>query len=268
MKNRFLFVLILLVVLVPACASAETPSPTPSPIPIPSVTASTTPSVVDSLPDQFGSPPLLNLADSALASAYTASVSQQRVLSYEGTIRDGNAMRITDEINYIEQSQPEWLSNIHHFNTRNNQRYGEIEIAILKGVVYSGEDGKCTKGSDKARRTPLSQQASAVEILTGTARRVEVGKTLNGVLVDRYELQLENLRFRSGVTEFISGSVYRAREGGYLVNLEYSARVNSQYYQLIQDVFPTDKPALLKYSFHQTFTAPGALKIAIPEICK
>jgi hypothetical protein len=260
MKNRFLLALVLLSALLPACASIETPTL--------ASTSSVTSVAAASLPDSLGSPPALNLSDPALPAAFTSSVSQQRQLAYDGTDGNGAAIHVTDDVNYREQSEPAWASDVHHFYTNNNHRYGEIEISILNNINYAVENGKCTKAIEQNQRTPLYQQVTAVQELTGTANRVEVGKTMNGVQVDRYELNAENLRFRSGIIEFISGSLYRAREGGYLVHLEYSARVDPQFYTLIQDVFTPDKPTILKYRFDQTFTAAGALKIEIPAVCK
>ena len=91
--------------------------------------------------------------------------------------------------------------------------------------------------------------------------------TLEGLQVDRYALNVKNLRFSSGIQEFISGSVYRAQEGGYLARMDFSYTSLPDTGNPLQEDFDPNQPVTFDYLFTQVYYPAGSLEPLPPAGC-
>ena len=99
-------------------------------------------------------------------------------------------------------------------------------------------------------------------------KRVETSVTVNGVITDRYQLRKDNFVEEDGIIKLISGSLYRARDGGYLVQVEYVVQIKPQSWAInMSDDYSTTEPSQVTYHFDRVYTPDGKLTAKVPEVC-
>jgi hypothetical protein len=104
--------------------------------------------------------------------------------------------------------------------------------------------------------------------LTGHVKRVETGVTVNGVVTDRYDLRPESFMASDSIVALKSGSLYRARVGGDLVQLDYVVTIKPQSWAInMSDEYSTTAPSKVTYHFDRTYAPAGTLKAKVPQVC-
>jgi hypothetical protein len=214
-------------------------------------------------------PATLALDDPNLAKQATSSASSHQQYVYEGIDMTGSPYTVTWDSIYMEQIEPQWAS----YNFITTSWNGSIdpednkEQGFLDGKGFSINKGKCYVNPDTYTHEPWGIFLNPLAELEGSIKRVEEGVVINGVLTDRYELKGSNIdAFKSATKEFRSGSLYRAREGGYLVRIEYALVL--EYSDLpFEKQFDPSKPIVFTNRYNLTYYTPGDSFIKLPDLC-
>jgi hypothetical protein len=232
------------------------------------VSAGSMPTVTD-LPG----PAILNLNDTWIKSAIIGNdggFSQHDERTVEGLTPAGAAIKTSFVFDTIEQVYPEWMSYNLVQKITNGKVVDQYESGIVKGVVYSGTQ-TCESSPDpkdgEHGRDPTPENIFT-KVLTGHVKQVETGVTIKGIVTDRYELRRDNFMSSDTVVEVKSGSLYRARDGGYLVQLEYVVVIKPQSWAInMSDEYSTTEPALVTVYFDRTYAPGGTLAAKVPPVC-
>jgi hypothetical protein len=219
--------------------------------------------------DQPG-PDLLALDDLALISNFTSSFSQHQEITGESYTPDGAAILTSLVADSMQQLSPYWSSYILAKEVVNGKVITQFESGIAKGVVYSVSP-TCEPYPDPEPGKPRSDYTPS-KIFTnepsGYVKLIEKGVTINGVITDRYEFKRDNFTASGVVVGFKSGSLYRARDGGYLVRLEYVVVITPQSWAInVGDQYSTTETTLVTFVFERTYAPEGTLTIKVPEAC-
>ena len=220
--------------------------------------------------DQPG-PAILSLTDIWIQQSFSGGFSQHDERTVEGVSPDGEPIKTSFVRDFMEQATPEWQSYEMVKQTKNDQIIAQFESGIVKDVVYSGTS-TCAIAPDSNTglhvwdQTPESILNSE---LAGHVKLVEAGVTMNGVITDRYEIRRDNILGPEALIAFQSGSLYRARDGGYLVQLEYIVKLKAQSRAVnMGDDYSATEPSLVTYHFDRSYVADGTMTAKVPEVCK
>jgi hypothetical protein len=211
-------------------ATAQKPQPTSAPA---KPTATNFPAVEG--------PQSLDLSNSTLFHSplndYSSSLNDE--LSSSG--QDGNPLKIINRYEARYQSQPDaWslVTAIFDDSTRE-------QTTMVDGVQYSASaDGECSQG--KPGNPPQDPLSALAGQLTGKAQRVEAGVMVGDKIADKYALKPENLTpggkvvlvqalstldttstSTTTLTLHGTGSLYLAREGGYILRVELADKAKA-----------------------------------------
>lgn len=215
-------------------------------------------------------PKVLDTTDSALNSRFSNSFRHYSEMSMDGYDQNNGPLKRTIILDQMQQEQPEWSSYKHQMERINDSTIDESEGAVLKGKSYdSQDDGTCRVSNDSFAGTRELENWPRNLPIIGRLKRVETGVTVNDVLTDRYEVTLENLGSgRSTVTEWKSGSLYRARVGGYVVRLEYTIVVEPQAWGMNGgSEYSTNRPAILTFLDDFFYFPNGTMSVKVPAAC-
>ena len=219
--------------------------------------------------DQPG-PEILKLNDPWLGSNYTGSFTQNDARTVESVTPAGAAIKTSFVFTIMEQITPEWLSYSMVRKIANDKVITQLEAGIVKGVRYSGSK-TCASSADPQEGNhgiDGAPQNILTNEFTGHVKRVETGVTINGVITDRYELRQDNFVAADTLVNFKSGSLYRARNGGYLVQLEYVVTIKPQSWPInMSDDYSTTQPSQVTYHFDRTYAPEGKLTAKVPQVC-
>jgi len=152
----------------------------------------------------------------------------------------------------------------------NDQVIDQFESGIVKGVIYSGTKTCSVSPDPYAGKHGIDDTPQNIlsNVFTGHVKRVETGVTINSVIADRYELRRDNFASAEAIIDFQSGSLYRARDGGYLVQLEYVIKIKPQSWAInTSDEYSTTEPSLVTFHFDRTYVPEGTLTAKVPEVC-
>jgi len=214
-------------------------------------------------------PATLAMDDPDLAKQATSSASSHTQYIYEGTDKTGSSYTVTWDFTYMEQIEPQWAS----YNRITTSWNGSVdpedskEGGFLDGKNFSVNEDICHVSPDTYTHQPWGTFLNPLQELEGNIKRVEEGVVINGVLTDRYELKRSNIgSFRTATKEFRSGSLYRAREGGYLVSIEYVLVLEYSYLPL-EEQFDPSKPIVYTNRYDLTYYTPGDSFIKLPDLC-
>ena len=170
----------------------------------------------------------------------------------------------------MEQVVPQWGS----YNYVATYWNGKIDPAkvtdngVTNGKYYSvNSTGKCSVSPQTKPLTPSGSFLINLQYIKGTMSRVEDGVVINGVLTDRYELKRANVAEFVEAMEFKPSSLYRAREGGYLVRLEYTVVFEYRASQAFEKEFDPSKTVLITNRTDLTYYSPGTAFIQLPALC-
>jgi hypothetical protein len=214
-------------------------------------------------------PATLAMDDPNLNKQATSSASSQQQYVYEGIDMSGAPYTVTWDSIYMEQIEPQWAS----YNFIKTSWNGSVdpddtrEQGFLDGKGFSIDKDKCYVNPDTYTHEPWGIFLNPLAELEGTVKRVEEGVEINGVLTDRYELKGSNVSaYETATKEFRSGSLWRAREGGYLVRIEYVLVLEHTSLPL-EEQFDPSKPIVLTNRYNLTYYAPGEAFIKLPDLC-
>jgi hypothetical protein len=212
-------------------------------------------------------PASLVVTDPDLTTQVTSSVSALTQYIYEGVDKSGSPYTVTWDYIKMEQVEPQWASYDKITTSWNGSLDPDKDGGFLDGKNFSINKGKCYVSQDKYTHQPSGIFLNPLQELEGTVRRVEDGVVINGVLTDRYELKRSNISsFKTATKEFRSGSLYRAREGGYLVGIEYVLVL--EYTSLtFEEQFDPSKPIVFTDRYNLTYYTPGDEFIKLPDLC-
>lgn len=215
-------------------------------------------------------PKVINLQDRWLVNNYSSSFSQYQENTAEGLSQENTPSSVSFQIENMQQDVSGWSSYSHVIHLKDGEPISENENAVVNGTLYSATD-TCTAEADPDaadRQLDSTPYYILTSLFTGHVKLVEEGVTINGVVADRYVLRKDNFVDSDSIIEFVSGDLYRAREGGYLVQLDYVINVAPQSRTLIigQD-FSETEPAQIRYHFDRTYVPDGTLTIKTPEAC-
>jgi hypothetical protein len=219
--------------------------------------------------DQPG-PAILSLSDIWLSYSPTSSFSQKEATTVESFTPDGKALTNSYVSSLMQQSTPEWLSYNLVKKITNNKVVAQSESGIAKGTFYTGytscqSSADPTDGEHGLDNTP---ENILTYRLIGHVQRVETGVTINGVITDRYEIRPDSFVASDAVVEVKSGSLYRARDGGYMIQLDYVVKIKPQSWASnISDEYSKTEPSKVTYHFDRTYAPAGTLPAKVPQIC-
>ncbi len=168
-------------------------------------------------------PAVLSLNDPALNTVFTSSFIQHVEDIQEGVDKNGKPLTIRIVQDAMEQSTPDWSDYSHYVVQKNSNTEKDSEFSIVKGMVYSKSGSVCKAFSDtdQGNHSPSDWPKTFLRsYVNGKAKKAESGITINGVLTDRYEITKDNSAFANKIDEIVTGELYRAQKGGYLVQLK------------------------------------------------
>jgi len=228
-----------------------------------------TPQTPPSGTDQPG-PTVLSVQDVWLLTFPSASYTQRDERTVESVSPAGAAIKTSYVFDGMEQDKPDWISYNLFKQTTNDQVITQLENGIVNGVSYSGTKTCSTSTDPKAGKHIMdtTPQRILLDRLKGHVKRVETGVTVNGVITDRYQLRKDNFVEEDGIIKLISGSLYRARDGGYLVQVEYVVQIKPQSWAInMSDDYSTTEPSQVTYHFDRVYAPEGTLTAKVPEVC-
>jgi hypothetical protein len=213
-------------------------------------------------------PQTLDVTDPDLAKQHTSSVSSFQQYLYESVDKSGAPYKVSHNVNHMEQIEPQWGYYMHITVLSNGKSdpAKESDEGQLNGKNFSIKAGKCATSPDKAKHTPSGGWFVGMQDIQGKMNRVEDGVVVNGALTDRYEIQRANLHAWNPL-EVKSGSLYRAREGGYLVRFEYAVLDKYNASQVFEKEFDPSKSVLITVRYDLTYYTPGTSFIQLPALC-
>lgn len=213
-------------------------------------------------------PATLDLTDPALNALYTHSFRHFQQDSTDGFDKNDAPYKYVMSFETMQQDQPQWSDYGRSIEKSNGQTTKDIESSVIDGKSYSfsnlGNNPCAVRDDSFADQHEL--QVPNVN-LKGRVKQVESGVTINGVLTDRYELTLAQVGV-DATLELKSGSLYRARQGGYLVQIEYTVLIKPQSYGMnIGSKYSDDKPAWITFHDDYTYYPNGAMQVKVPAGC-
>jgi len=218
-----------------------------------------------------GSAAVLDLKDEALNTVYTTSFIQHQEDTYEGVDANGAPLKVKIVQENMEQADPEWSNYTRYQLTSNTAIQKDTEFSIIKGQVYSRAKNACNVFPDTTAKShkPTNWPKSLLKsYITGSAKKVESGVKVNGVLTDKYELKLENSPFADSLEKMESSELYRAQNGGYLVKLVISQTWSAEKWQGASTYgFAGGQPIKIKNVVDFTYYPTGKLNVIVPAVC-
>lgn len=221
----------------------------------------------------FPGPTILNLKDTWLTSYQITSFTQHIENLVEGVSPENQPSSASFIADKIQQSTPEWIKYTLSQQLTNGVVVDQIEKGLVKNNFYTVtlDSPDCLVESDTDAGFHNLDQAPAdllTKQFTGHVKLVEEGVTVNGVIADRYELRKDNFIKVDTVIEMISGNLYRARDGGYLVKLDYVVMLKPQTWAInIGEDFSETEPVQVTYHFDRTIMPEGSQTYKVPEAC-
>ncbi|MFM8322871.1 MAG: hypothetical protein ACKOC5_18325 [Chloroflexota bacterium] len=276
----------------PATAAPEQPTaapeqpaaaPTAAPTQTPAATAAPVEPAgpVNRLPEAQPGPETLDLDDPAIytipLSDYTARLDD----TIDGQGPDGSAAQLINRYATRYQTQPAagWYNEQAIFDESTL-----VVSALVDNVRYSSSgDGQCTTSTEPGA-TPANPMAALQGALTGQASLAEAGVEINGLEADRYEIGAENIapggelvlkdEYQDGESSGSSsttvklhgaGSLYLARQGGFVLRLELADAMEAGEDDAI--FFQPGSEMTSQTIVELLPTAPDEAPIAPPEAC-
>jgi hypothetical protein len=216
-------------------------------------------------------PEILNLNDPALNTVFSTSFLQHIEDIQTGVDDNGAPLTISIIQDLMEQSTPDWSNYSHYVAQRNKTDEKNIEFSIVKGSVFSKAKSECKVFADENlnKHSPTNWPKTFLKtFVTGKAKKVESGITVNGVLADKYEITLENSTFADSIEEIVTGELYRAQSGGYLVQLSLVQKWSAGKWPGTKTVqFAGDQPVTVTHSAKFTYYPAGKLNVIVPAVC-
>jgi hypothetical protein len=214
-------------------------------------------------------PQTLDAADPDLVKQHTSSVSSYDQDLYEGFDKSGAPYKLSYDRFHMEQIEPKWGYYSHISVIRNGKvdPAAESEMGQLNGKNFSVKAGKCGTSPDTSTHKPSNSFFVGMQDIRGKLNRVENGVVINGALTDRYEIQSANLHGWTRAVEFKPSSLYRAREGGYLVSLVYAVLDQYDSGRTFEKDFDPSKPVLITLRHDLTYYATTTPFIQLPALC-
>ena len=215
-------------------------------------------------------PKIISLNDSWLTGNATQSFSQH-VEDIASGISPEGVQTSSGFITDIDmEASPVWLSYTKSEQQLNGEIIQTTERAISSGKIYTGTD-TCNiendpeNGNYSLDTTPESLLTS---ILKGHVKLVEQGVVIDGVITDRYQIRKDNFGKSDTIIEFEDGSLYRARDGGYLIQLDFRIKVKPQsWYENTGTLFSDTDPAEIIYHFKRSYSPENTMEQKLPKVC-
>jgi hypothetical protein len=215
-------------------------------------------------------PAVLTLNDEWLKSNFTENFSQHQSKIAKGVSQTKTESTVIYQSEYMQQANPNWKDYSLVNQTANGVIQFQDESGTVNDIKYSNINNTCSSAPNEVAFYFSDQTPSVILTtdLAGHVKRVEEGVTLNGVLADRYELSAANFSNSETMLEFISGDLYRARNGGYLMQLDYVVKIQPQSWMINigQDFSETD-PTEITYHFDRIYVADGSQTYKVPDVC-
>lgn len=216
------------------------------------------------------SPSDLDLKDAALNTVFTGSFIQKQEDLYTGVGADGAPLTVKIAQQNMEQSTPGWSNYTQYQILSNDSLTKSTEFSILNNQVYKNANGSCSVFADtNTTHNPTNWPKTYLKsYVTGKARMVESGVSVNGVITDKYEIKLENSPFADSLTEMKAGELYRARNGGYLVKLAFTETWQADKWQGASTYgFAAGQPVTVTSTIDFTYYPNGKLNVIVPGVC-
>lgn len=216
-------------------------------------------------------PDVIKLDEQWLTSAYSHTFTQSMESIATGVSPENVAASLDQIYEKKEQDIPIWVSyeSVKYF--LNDELTLDMETSIIEGIRYTGYETCVTEPVEDAASFSLDDIPYRLlsQTLTGHAKLVEEGVNINGILTDRYQIRKENFVESDTIIELVDGSFYRAREGGYLVQLDYTIRVEPQSWPItIGQEFSDTEPAQISFHFERTYLPDEPLSPQMPVLCQ
>ncbi|GAP21678.1 FHA domain-containing protein [Leptolinea tardivitalis] len=216
-------------------------------------------------------PDVLNLNSPALNTVFTTSFIQHMEDAYEGVDTNGNPLKVTIVYEYMQQLEPEWSNYTHYVLKNNSNVQKESEFSILKGQVYSKSGKECKVFADTNRdnHQPVNWPKSSLQkYVLGKVEKVESDIDIKGVITDKYAVTMENMDPSRGIDELVTGELYRAQKGGYLVELKLVQTWPGANWPGTKTYgFSPDQPVKVSQSVDFTYYPSGKLNVIVPGVC-
>ena len=214
--------------------------------------------------DAGANPETIDLSNPALYvnNAYS-TYKMNMAIKYEGVDTAGSPKSFDMVFNIENQTQPK----AQRITIAGEDATENIEFVILGDQamsVFPGVGCSVFPASSMQGQSPEEGIPDVNGLLTGQAKRVETGVSIEGVITDRYELTSENMADldTSETPKVSDGSVYVAQDGGYIVRIEMNGTVNTAD----NDFDPnTEAQVSLNYTFIPV--EDGSLVITPPAEC-
>ena len=261
------------------------PTPTPSQPtlqPAPTEASSiepTAPSPLNPLPPGSPGPEVLDLEDPDLYTSpltdYTASYAED--VTSSGLDDKPVTILMRYAARYQTQPTTAWASNNSMFDETTR-----VDMVTVGGKLYvAAPDGQCETGTPGD--PPPNPVSALADVFQGQVQRTEENVEINGLIADRYALEAENLvpeaqivLAEKVVTENSNsdstltlqihgtGSLYLARQGGFIVRVELSDISESTEQEFF---FKPGSDMQSQTVIELAPTEPDAAPIAPPEAC-
>ncbi len=223
-----------------------------------------------------GQPALADQLDvSTLAPAPFGSYSQIVHLTYLGEDASGSPLTQTISITIKTQDQPERGQSMLLIGNKGAE-VQTVESVSLGGTSYTdmGVKGCVTSSENSSMDSLLNGLDRPDNNLKNKVTRVEQDVVVNGVHTDRYALAKDNYAIENAGSPvplqgivLDEGSLYVARQGNYVVRMEFSGHVTGDGLNLPAE-FPKDKSVKVNLVFDVAEAPDRTWNLAIPAACQ
>lgn len=287
MKQRLILILIVLALASLACnlVSGGTPQAPQEPQPVATVAQGSTspggdqpatqePQPTEEKSNNLPSLPLLpgsfNLND--LQDPPFDNYAHQTAITYEGRAVDGSDLVYVFSIELKTQTSPEPGESVTMTENKNGESQSASFITI-GGMTYSySAEMGCMSFPDDSSNSADEDTPSMQEEVNGEVKLLERNVEINGVMTDRYEIKPENLiasddqsadPFEGFVMD--QGSIYVARDGQYLVRMEFSGAQAAN--DNLPEIFAPDQPVTASILYDYVPAPAEGWNLSAPEAC-
>lgn len=261
MKTQILLALTALVLITLACSLLSSPGGEP----VSPEDSGDTPSSVhvteapSESQDAGAGPETIDLSDPALYPKDTyPTFKMDTSLKYDGVDITGSSKTFNMNFKVESQEEPKaqyiWISSNSAEEGMEFVTMGDQSMSVFPGVG-------CTvfPTSSMEDDSPEEMVPDVSGSFKGQAQRVETDIDIEGILTDRYALTSENMTDNTVVTD---GSMYVARDGGYIVRIEFVGTSKTGEMD-----FDPDAETQMSMSYTFIPVEDGSLVITPPDAC-
>lgn len=189
---------------------------------------------------------------------------QETLISYEGVDKNGEPLELVISFRHELQTEPSFAERV-KFSSGSGENADVTEIVSIGEESYMlFPDTGCVEYPYDEADQNLGDMFDMFDEIEGEFKLVKKGVSVNGVLTDQYEITEESFNSEDELIKIEEGSLFVAREGGYIVRIHITG---FSYPDLEDGEFDPSKEIYTVFLVDFT-PMDGPLAIFPPEGCE